>query len=451
MGFGYTNLMSSASDFYSLLSSLFHQMVITPDALPVIPKKQWPAGSHEQILLENFQTAQAALQAHNQMRQSQMEAHMREQATLLKISQTLASALTLEPGLILDQLSVIVEYTYGVLFVLEDLTLVTLAVQGSQLLQETAPTRIQLDGPESLAALLNGHAPQRIANVWSADPAARFLRSLLNKEATVLFERIKAWMWVPLAVKGRVIGGIGVAHTEPDWFTTHHADLALIVANQAAITMVNAQLYEQAQTVATLEERQRLAQNLHDAVNQSLFSASLIAEVLPRLWERNPDEARQSLEDLRRLTRGAMAEMRNLLAELRPLVLTDSDLGDLLRQLGDALTGRTNTPVVVMVTGQDTMPAEVQVALYRLCQEALNNITKHAGAKQVRIKLHVDASLVTLRIRDDGCGFDPEDVPTGHYGLSMMRERAKTIGAELSITSQPGHGSEIFIRWQKES
>ncbi|MCZ7672127.1 MAG: histidine kinase [Chloroflexi bacterium] len=98
--------------------------------------------------------------------------------------------------------------------------------------------------------------------------------------------------------------------------------------------MVNAQLYEQAQTLAALEERQRLAQNLHDAVNQSLFSAGLIAEVLPRLWERNPDEAWQSLEDLRRLTRGAMAEMRGLLVELRPLVLTDSDLGDLAATTG---------------------------------------------------------------------------------------------------------------------
>jgi two-component system nitrate/nitrite sensor histidine kinase NarX len=213
--------------------------------------------------------------------------------------------------------------------------------------------------------------------------------------------------------------------------------------------MVNAHLYEQAQTLATLQERQRLAQNLHDAVNQSLFSASLIAEVLPRLWERDPDEARQSLEDLRRLTRGAMAEMRGLLAELRPLVLTDSDLGDLLRQLGDALTGRTNIPVLVTITGQDPLPAEIQVALYRLCQEALNNIAKHAAAQKVLINLQVDAGSVTLQIRDDGCGFDPENIPSGHYGLSMMRERANAIRADLSITSQPRQGVEILIHWQK--
>ncbi|MBE2223887.1 MAG: GAF domain-containing sensor histidine kinase [Anaerolineae bacterium] len=422
-------------------------MARKPDTPPVILPQQWPASSREQQLLEDFQAALTAWQTHDQARQSQMAARKREQATLLEISQTLASALALEPGLILDQLRVIIEYTHAVLFVLEDLTLVTLAVQGSQSLKETAPSRIQLDGPKSLAALLNGHAPRRIADVWSADSDAQFLRSFLNDQAAVLLEGIRAWMWIPLAVKGRVIGGIGVAHTKPDNFTAHHAALALIVANQAAITMVNAELYEQAQTLATLEERQRLAQNLHDAVNQSLFSASLIAEVLPRLWERNPDEARQSLEDLRRLTRGAMAEMRSLLAELRPLVLTDSDLGDLLRQLGDALTGRTNIPVAVTITGQGTLPSEIQVALYRLSQEALTNIAKHAGAKQVRIMLHVDADLVTLQIRDDGCGFDPEDIPSGHYGLSMMRERTKAIGADLSINSQPGHGSEIFIRW----
>jgi signal transduction histidine kinase len=105
--------------------------------------------------------------------------------------------------------------------------------------------------------------------------------------------------------------------------------------------MVNAELYEHAQALAALQERQRLARNLHDAVNQSLFSAGLIAEVLPRLWERDPDEGRRSLEDLRRLTRGAQADMRLLLAELRPSTLTDAELGDLLRLLGNALAGRT--------------------------------------------------------------------------------------------------------------
>ncbi len=403
-------------------------------------------------LLSVVRDISARVQAERLLRQ-QVEARTREQSTLLEISQTLASALELKPGLILDQLRVIIEYTHAVLFALEELDLVALAVRGPQSLEEAMPFHIQLDDPETQAALLNEHQPQRIADVWSAEPAAQLLRSLLNDQAAVLLEGIKAWMWVPLAVKGRVIGGISIAHAEPDTFTTHQANLALTMANQAAITMVNAQLYEQAQTLATLQERQRLAQNLHDAVNQSLFSAGLIAEVLPRLWERDPAKGRRSLEDLRRLTRGALAEMRGLLAELRPQVLIDSELGDLLHQLGNAFTGRTNIPVTVTVVGQGALqeqgalPADVQVAFYRLCQEAFNNIAKHARANQVAIRLEYDAGAVELHIRDDGRGFDPEHTPSGHYGLSMMYERAEAVGMILSVASQPGHGTEIAIRW----
>jgi PAS domain S-box-containing protein len=409
-------------------------------------------------LLSIVRDVSARVQA-EKLLQQQVEARTREQFTLLEISQSLASDLDLKPGLILDQLRMIIEYTHAVLFDLQELDLVALAVRGPQRLEQALPFRIRLDDPETQAAILNNHQPQRIADVWSIEPSEQSLRSLLNDQATVLLEGVKAWMWVPLVVKGRIIGGIGIAHAEPDAFTTHQADLALTLANQAAITMVNAQLYEQAQKLATLQERQRLAQNLHDAVNQSLFSAGLIAEVLPRLWERDPAKGMRSLEDLRRLTRGALAEMRGLLAELRPQVLIDSEFDDLLRQLGNAFTGRTDIPVVVTVVGQGVLqkqgalPADVQVALYRLCQEAFNNIAKHARASQVVIELEYDAGALELHIRDDGQGFnfDPEDAPSGHYGLSMMRERADAVGIILSVASRPGHGTEIAIRWTESS
>ena len=380
----------------------------------------------------------------------QIEARMREQATLLAISHTLASTLEFQPGLILDQLREIIEYTHGGLFVLEDSTLVTLAIRGTPELEGSLPFRIHLQGPDTLAALFNGHRPIRIADIWSGHPQAQFLRSLMNDGAAALLEGMQSWMWVPLAVRGRVIGGMGVAETRKNHFTAHDADLALSVANQAAITMINAELYKDAQTLAVLEERQRLARNLHDAINQSLFSAGLIAEVLPRLWEREPEEARRSLEDLRRLTRGALAEMRSLLVELRPSALTDTDLGDLLRLLGNAFTGRTNVPVTVSVTGEGTLPAEAQVVLYRICQEALNNIAKHAKATAVEIGVLHEPGALELHIRDDGRGFDnSEPPPPGHYGLSMMHERAETVGARLTVTSQPGHGTALVVRWRE--
>jgi signal transduction histidine kinase len=142
-----------------------------------------------------------------------------------------------------------------------------------------------------------------------------------------------------------------------------------------------------------------------------------------------------------------MAEMRALLAELRPSTLTDAELGDLLRLLGNAFTGRTNIPANVKVLGQGALPADVQVAIYRVCQEALNNVAKHADASLVEIDLKHEENAIELSIHDDGQGFDPEQTTSGHYGLSMMHERAERVGARLSITSQPGQGTELTIRW----
>jgi PAS domain S-box-containing protein len=411
----------------------------------------------------------------------QVEARTHEQTTLLEISHALASTLELQPGLILEQLREIIEYTHAGLFGLTDSTLNALAVRvgptdskgaprvqpgrspknsiskGSEphKLELSTPFQIRLDGPETLKTLFNGHRPIRISDVTSADPQAKFLHSLLNGNAGALLKGVRAWMWVPLAVKGRIIGGFGIAHTRRNFFTPHHAALALAMADQVAITMVNAELFENAGALAALQERQRLAQNLHDAVNQSLFSAGLIAEVLPRLWERDPDEARHSLEDLRRLTRGALAEMRELLTELRPSVLTDSNLGDLLRQLANAFTGRSNIPVHLKINGEHILPSEIQVAVYRICQEAFNNIAKHAEASHVDIDLQYNLDpgtnavrSIELLIHDDGHGFDPGGPSApGHYGLGMMHERAETVDAYLTVTSQLGQGTEIRLSW----
>ena len=398
-----------------------------------------------------------------------VKTHTQEQTILLEISHTLASTLELQPGLILEQLHEIIEYKHAGLFGLSDSTLTALAIRGPKQLEKAALFQIRLDGPEPLNTLFNGHRPIRIADVTAGEPEAVFLRALLSGKAALLLQDVRAWMWVPLAVKGRIIGGLEVAHARRNYFTAHHAALALSMADQVAITMVNAELYEHAQALAALQERQRLVQNLYDAVNQLLFLAGLIAEVLPRLWDRDQVEARHSLEDLRRLTRGAMAEMRELLAELRPSVLTDSSLGDLLRQLANAFTGRTNIPVGVKIAGEHVLPAEIQVALYRICQEALNNIAKHASASQVEIDLRYEAEAaleagkpvsqagtpqqisvrsVEMLICDDGAGFNTGELSApGHYGLGMMRERAEAVHAQLTVASQPGHGTEVRLHW----
>ena len=141
--------------------------------------------------------------------------------------------------------------------------------------------------------------------------------------------------------------------------------------------------------------------------------------------------------------------MRALLAELRPSTLTDAELSDLLRLLVNSFIGRTNIPTHLNIVGEGSLPSEVQVAIYRICQEALNNVAKHAGAGKVDINLKQKKTVIELSIHDDGLGFDPEQNISGHYGLSMMRERAEAVGALLSVSSQPGHGTELTINWKE--
>lgn len=192
-------------------------------------------------------------------------------------------------------------------------------------------------------------------------------------------------------------------------------------------------------------ERTRLARDLHDAVSQTLFSASIIADVLPRLWEKNQDEGRRRLEEIRQLTRGALAEMRTLLFELRPAALADAELAYLLHQLAESITGRTRMPVKVHVEGHCDLPADYKVALYRITQEALNNVAKHANATGANIDVICQSDRTTLVISDNGKGFDVSNVRPENLGLAIMRDRAQEIGADIEIQSTIGAGSRITV------
>ena len=123
-------------------------------------------------------------------------------------------------------------------------------------------------------------------------------------------------------------------------------------------------------------------------------------------------------------------------------------MSDLLRLLVNSFIGRTNIPTNLNIIGEGSLPSEVQVTIYRICQEALNNVAKHARAGKVDINLKQEETVIELSIHDDGLGFDPELNISGHYGLSMMRERAEAVGALLSVTSQPGQGTELTINWK---
>jgi len=260
-------------------------------------------------------------------------------------------------------------------------------------------------------------------------------------------EGIRSFMHVPIEIGDQVFGVFNVSYTQPRAFGDEERRLFTALAQRAALVIENAQLYERAQELAVVEERSRLARDLHDAVTQTLFSASLIADVLPRIWERDPDTARIRLEEVRELTRGALAEMRTLLLELRPAALAEAEMGELLRQLAEATTGRARVPITVDVTEECTLPPDVKVALYRIAQEALNNVAKHAGAGHATVSLCCEPGRVDLCVSDDGRGFDPSEISPDSLGLGIMRERVEAIGATLTVDSQIGCGTEVRAIW----
>jgi signal transduction histidine kinase len=205
---------------------------------------------------------------------------------------------------------------------------------------------------------------------------------------------------------------------------------------------------QQSQIIAASAERQRLARELHDSVTQTLFSASMVAQTLPHLWKRGEDAVKNGLADLARLTLGALAEMRTMLLELRPAALNTADLGELMTFLLNALAAHTIISTSLTLEGSATLPPDVQLTFYRVAQESLNNVAKHAKAKHVEVTLRRETGYAELTISDDGRGFDPLRVSADHFGLQIMRERAETIGAAFTVNSAPAEGTHIQLIWK---
>ncbi len=268
-------------------------------------------------------------------------------------------------------------------------------------------------------------------------------RTLIGRLAA----QFRAMIAVPLIVKDEIYGGLVVFYREPREFSAEETALTVALGDQVALAIENARLRADLQETAVTAERTRLARDLHDSVTQTLFSVNLIAGVLPRLWERNPEEGRRRLEDLRELSRGALAEMRTLLLELRPTALLEMPLDALVQQLAEATMGRGRLPVAVSAEGQGSAPPEVRLALYRIAQEALNNAAKHAEANRATVVVRWTPDSASLIISDDGRGFDPTSVSQAHLGLGIMRERADAIGAVLTVKSDVGRGTTVEVSW----
>ncbi|MCJ7551905.1 MAG: GAF domain-containing sensor histidine kinase, partial [Anaerolineae bacterium] len=251
---------------------------------------------------------------------------------------------------------------------------------------------------------------------------------------------------VPLHANGDVIGVLEVIN-KPGGFVQDDVRIVSLFANQAAINIEHARLNEQAGQLAVLEERQRLARELHDSVVQSLYSMALYADAARlALTAGKHDVIVSHLQELRETAQSAMYDMRLLIFELHPPALEQEGLVTALRIRLAAVEARAGVQAELEVEGERRLPIAMEQELYRIAQEALSNIMKHAQAQHVTLRIRFNGKAVSLQIQDDGAGFDLRSAESsGGMGLRSFAARAARIGGRVTVDSKPGHGTTVTV------
>lgn len=262
---------------------------------------------------------------------------------------------------------------------------------------------------------------------------------------------------LPLKARGQVIGVLNVESDDVDAFDESDISVLQSLASQVAVAIENARLYREAGQVAALQERQRLARELHDSVSQALYGIALGARTAVSLLAREDMKAeqaatlRQPLDYVMSLAEAGLAEMRALIFELRPESLEVEGLVAALTRQMDALRARHGLEILTAFSAEPNLPLPVKEALYRVTQEALHNTVKHAQASLVEVELETDSERIILEIRDNGRGFDTQASFPGHLGLRSMRERIEGVGGTFQVLSKPDRGTCIHVELLRQS
>jgi signal transduction histidine kinase len=280
-----------------------------------------------------------------------------------------------------------------------------------------------------------------------------------------LHERFEGWpdahphmhsfLGVPIVSHDEVIGAFYLTDKKGGrraLFTDADQDLIETFAGHAAVAIENARLTERSRELTVVEERNRLARDLHDAVNQTLFSVALTADAAALLIDSEPKRAKDQLQTVRELARGAMDELRSVIFELRPADVASDGFAETLRKHVDVLRRIYEVDIELELEGAWPLSplAEREVVLereiFRIVQEAIGNALKHSGAERVSVRLATPDHRVLVAVADDGSGFDPAGPQAQrHLGLVSMRERAESIGGDLRIESAPGAGTTVSL------
>jgi signal transduction histidine kinase len=261
-------------------------------------------------------------------------------------------------------------------------------------------------------------------------------------------DAVRSRLCVPVVASGRVLAVLNLESRRPAAFTDEGVAVLETAADVLASAIENARLYQRAQEAAVLEERSRLARDLHDSISQQLFSMTLTAQAARVQLEKNPARTASQLERLQETAGAALAEMRALIYQLRPPGLSEQGLVAALQQHVAAVGRREGLTMSLEVSGEERHARGAEQQIYRIVQEALNNVAKHAGACRVTITLDLQPDQIALRVVDDGAGFDPgtlDPLSGRHLGLTGMRERAAELGGHMELRSRPGQGTEVTV------
>ncbi|MCB0178550.1 MAG: GAF domain-containing sensor histidine kinase [Anaerolineae bacterium] len=256
---------------------------------------------------------------------------------------------------------------------------------------------------------------------------------------------------IPLEAQHRPLGLLNVASAESNWWRSSNESLHLLhtVGDLLSIAIERAYLFGQSTQLGVIEERNRLAREIHDTLAQSLTGIALRLETIDAMLEAgaDPNQVRDAVQQGLRLTQSTLEEARRSVLDLRAAPLAGRNLVEALMLLISEYERQSDQPQITLnvVGGNRPLPVRLEMGLYRIAQEGLNNIAQHAGAAQVEIELAITPEQVRLTIEDDGRGFDPTDVPTGHFGLIGLNERIKLLGGRLILESSPGAGVRIEV------
>ena len=261
---------------------------------------------------------------------------------------------------------------------------------------------------------------------------------------------VNAYAGVPMNAEGALVGVLSIFREKKRAFSTDDISVLASIADQIGVIIANHRLRAENNRLMLIEERNRLARELHDAVTQSLYSSMLLTEALKgQAHKGNLNSVVQISEQLQSNAHQALKEMRLLIHNLRPSILSSVGLIRAIRHRLKAVEERAGIKHQLSVTGQINVPSQIEETLYFVTQEALNNSLKHALANQIDVMIEQKNDLISIKIIDDGCGFEVDTLDEGGLGLISMQERIHQINGEIFVTSQPDQGTTVEIAWEE--